>query len=280
MKRAEGLRDLGLLRGFGKARQIPKRSYTLEELRLNKIESEQLLSPTDDTLSGVRSKLQWGGLAGLTALFYGAHLQIEQMLAVVLGILFIFTADQIANGGGLEAMALDTAGRVINRSYGERVALHESGHFLIAYLLGWLPRAYTLSSLDAFRTYNTLNVQAGTQLCDGAFQREVATGKLSSASLDDYSCIALAGVATEYLRFGRAEGGNNDVAQLDAMLKGLQFSQMKANDEIRWAVLNVVSLLRRHSTVHDKLADAMGRGLSVGACIAVIEEELVACDDV
>lgn len=70
--------------------------------------------------------------------------------------------------------------------------------------------------------YNTLNVQAGTQLCDGAFQREVATGKLSSASLDDYSCIALAGVATEYLRFGRAEGGNNDVAQLDAMLKGLQ----------------------------------------------------------
>lgn len=70
--------------------------------------------------------------------------------------------------------------------------------------------------------YNTLNVQAGTQLCDGAFQREVATGKLSSASLDDYSCIALAGVATEYLRYGRAEGGNNDVAQLDAMLKGLQ----------------------------------------------------------
>ena len=70
--------------------------------------------------------------------------------------------------------------------------------------------------------YNALNVQAGTQLCDGAFQKEVATGRLSSRSLGDYSCIALAGVATEYLRFGRAEGGNNDVAQLDAMLKGLQ----------------------------------------------------------
>ena len=59
---------------------------------------------------------------------------------------------QIANGGGLEALALDTAGRLMNRSYGERVALHEAGHFLVAYLLGWLPRAYTLSSLDAFRT--------------------------------------------------------------------------------------------------------------------------------
>ena len=75
--------------------QIPKRSYTLEELRLNKIESEQLLSPTDDTLSGVRSSLQLGGLAGLAALFFAAHLQMEQMLAVVLGILFVFTADQV-----------------------------------------------------------------------------------------------------------------------------------------------------------------------------------------
>ena len=52
----------------------------------------------------------------------------------------------------LETLALDTAGRALNRSYGQRVALHESGHFLVAYLLGWLPRAYTLSSLDAFRT--------------------------------------------------------------------------------------------------------------------------------
>ena len=70
--------------------------------------------------------------------------------------------------------------------------------------------------------YGALNVQAGTQLCDSAFQQEVAGGKLSSSSLDDFSCIALAGVATEYLRFGRAEGGKGDVAQLDAMLKGLQ----------------------------------------------------------
>lgn len=46
---------------------------------------------------------------------------------------------------------VDTAGRVINRSYGERVAMHEAGHFLCAYLLGLLPRRYTLSSLDAFK---------------------------------------------------------------------------------------------------------------------------------
>jgi len=35
-------------------------------------------------------------------------------------------------------------------SYGKRVALHEAGHLLVAYLLGVMPKAFTLSSLDAF----------------------------------------------------------------------------------------------------------------------------------
>ena len=44
------------------------------------------------------------------------------------------------------------AGRLLSGTYADRVALHESGHFLVAYLLGLLPRGYTLSSLDAFLT--------------------------------------------------------------------------------------------------------------------------------
>ena len=62
------------------------------------------------------------------------------------------------------------AGRVVNGTYGKRVALHEAGHFLIAYLLGLLPRGYTLSSLDLFIRKRQLNVQAGCQFCDAAFQ--------------------------------------------------------------------------------------------------------------
>jgi len=39
----------------------------------------------------------------------------------------------------------------VSGSYASRVALHEAGHFLVAYLLGLLPRSYTLSSWDAFQ---------------------------------------------------------------------------------------------------------------------------------
>ena len=38
--------------------QVPKRIYSLDELRLNKIEAEKFLSPTDNTLSSVRTILQ------------------------------------------------------------------------------------------------------------------------------------------------------------------------------------------------------------------------------
>jgi hypothetical protein len=64
---------------------------------------------------------------------------------------------QVANGGGFEALLIDSAGRVLDSTYGARVANHEAGHFLIAYLIGILPRSYTLSSLDAFRRWATWN---------------------------------------------------------------------------------------------------------------------------
>jgi hypothetical protein len=58
------------------------------------------------------------------------------------------------------------------------------------------------------------------------------------------------------------------------MVLVLQFTQKKADGQVRWAVLNVAALLRRHADVHDKLAAAMGSGVSVGACVALIEREL------
>ena len=62
--------------------------------------------------------------------------------------------------------------------------------------------------------------------------RQVATGKITSAYVDRFSCIALAGVATEYIVYGQAEGGLSDVSQLDQLMRALQFSQKKADDQV------------------------------------------------
>uniref|UniRef100_A0A383VIU2 Peptidase M41 domain-containing protein n=1 Tax=Tetradesmus obliquus TaxID=3088 RepID=A0A383VIU2_TETOB len=80
------------------------------------------------------------------------------------------TTSAVANMGGGEALIVDTLGRVIRPAYQQRVTLHEAGHFLIAYLVGLLPRDYTMSSLDAFLRYRALNVQAGCHFCDGGFE--------------------------------------------------------------------------------------------------------------
>ena len=277
---AASLRDSGVLRAFGVGSQVPKRSYTLEELKLNKIEPQNFLSPEDSTLNGIRNILQGSFLVGLTAGYFTNTLNFSEIAQWGIILAFLLTADQVANAGGIEALIVDAAGRIINPTYGKRVALHEAGHFLIAYLLGLLPKGYTLSSWDAFRAQRVLNVQAGTTFCDGAFQKEVASGKLSSSSLDVYSCVALAGVATEWLRFGRAEGGLADVQQLDRLLRALGFTQAKADDQVRWAVLNVVSILRRHAKVQDKLAEAMSRGETVAECMAVIENSLKDSDNI
>ena len=42
----------------GHVMQIPKRLYTLEELRLNNLKPEEFLSPEDSTLNTVRTILQ------------------------------------------------------------------------------------------------------------------------------------------------------------------------------------------------------------------------------
>ena len=52
----------------------------------------------------------------------------------------------------------------------------------------------------------------------------MAKGSISSVSLDKYTCVALSGVAAEYLTFGRAEGGLGDVHQLDALLQAIGVS--------------------------------------------------------
>ncbi|KAK9137036.1 hypothetical protein Sjap_007630 [Stephania japonica] len=266
------------LRCFGSARQVPQRLYTLDELKLNGIDTLSLLSPQDLTLGSIERNLQIGvGLGGFCA-WRLLGLSPQELLVLVLGVLFLGSVDSIAFNGGVGNLVLDTIGHTFSKKYHNRVVQHEAGHFLIAYLLGVLPRGYTLTSLEALQKEGSLNVQAGTAFVDFEFLEEVNAGKVSSKMLDRFSCIALAGVATEYLLFGCSEGGLADIYKLDSLLKSLGFTQKKADSQVRWAVLNTIILLRRHEGARSKLADAMSSGKCVGSCIDTIEEAIDTTD--
>ena len=68
---------------------------------------------------------------------------------------------------------------------------HEAGHFLVAYLLGVLPKGYTITSLDTLSKQGSLNVQAGTAFVDYEFLEEVSSinfwKKYYLQILDNYS---------------------------------------------------------------------------------------------
>ncbi|XP_055803291.1 uncharacterized protein LOC129872344 isoform X2 [Solanum dulcamara] len=262
----------GGLRCFGAARQVPQRLYSLDELKLNGIEAVSLLSPVDATLGAIERNLQIAAILSGSAAWYALDLSPQQILFVSLGVLFLWTLDLVSFNGGVGALVLDTIGHTFSQKYHNRVIQHEAGHFLIAYLLGILPKGYTLTSLDALKKEGSLNIQAGTAFVDFEFIEEVNRGKVTATMLNRFSCIALAGVATEYLLFGYAEGGLSDINQLDALLKSLGFTQKKADSQVRWAVLNTILILRRHEKAQSKLAEAMTQGKSVGVCIDTIEK--------
>ncbi|KAG6751672.1 hypothetical protein POTOM_043869 [Populus tomentosa] len=283
----------GGLKCFGAARQIPQRLYTLDELKLNGIETRSLLSPVDATLGAIERNLQLAGVAGGLAAWNAFGFSSQQILLFSLGLLFLWTLDSVSFNGGLGSLVLDTIGHTFSQKYHNRVIQHEAGHFLIAYMVGILPRGYTLTSLEALQKDGSFNVQAGTAFVDFDFLEEVApayqvaelwtlwkvnTGKVSATTLNRFSCIALAGVATEYLLFGYAEGGLADINKLDMLIKGLGFTQKKADSQVRWSVLNTILMLRRHEGARAKLAEAMTMGKSVGSCIGIIEDNIDAAD--
>ena len=299
-----------MLHSFGKGRCVPRRPTTLADLRLHRIQAEKLLSPRESTIIGVRRGSQLALWITFAALLLAGQdtLVVSILAAVTLTVL----VDAALLSGAIEFLLLDSLANSLVPEYRERVALHEAGHFLVAYLLGVLPTSYTLAAAEALIANNEgdndaaakrqdedggggrgderwdaagppapmggpfslVKMQAGTKLNDDAFQAELAGGTIRSGTLDTFACIALAGISAEYLRYGAAEGGMSDVKQLDAILTALGFTQRKADDVVRWAVLNTVNLLRTHETAHRALADAMMARESIDACIGVVEDAI------
>lgn len=78
--------------------QIPQRLYTLDELRLNGIETTALLSPVDSTLGSIERTFQAASLLGGITAWNAFELSPQQILFASLGLLFLWTLDGVSCG--------------------------------------------------------------------------------------------------------------------------------------------------------------------------------------
>uniref|UniRef100_A0A2P2KAI1 Uncharacterized protein n=1 Tax=Rhizophora mucronata TaxID=61149 RepID=A0A2P2KAI1_RHIMU len=88
----------GGLRCFGAVRQVPQRRlYTLDELKLNGIETASLLSPVDATLGSLQRNLQLVAFLGGLAAWKAFEFTPQQILYFSLGWLFLWTWDSVSS---------------------------------------------------------------------------------------------------------------------------------------------------------------------------------------
>lgn len=75
--------------------QIPQRLYTLDELKLNGIETRSLLSPVDETLGSIERNLQLAAIAGGVSAWNVFSFNPQQILYLSLVLLFLWTVDSV-----------------------------------------------------------------------------------------------------------------------------------------------------------------------------------------
>lgn len=75
--------------------QVPQRLYTLDELKLNKIEASSLLSPVDTTLGSIERNLQIAAVVGGVSAWNVFGFSPQQIFYLSLGLLFLWTLDTV-----------------------------------------------------------------------------------------------------------------------------------------------------------------------------------------
>ena len=77
--------------------QVPQRLYTLDELKLNGIETTSLLSPVDATLGAIERNLQIAAVLGGVSAWNLFGLTPQQLFYISLGLLFLWTFDSVTS---------------------------------------------------------------------------------------------------------------------------------------------------------------------------------------
>jgi len=255
---------------FGSGTQAEKRPYSDQEMKDNDVNAENLLSLEDTTVGlrrGFLAAFSFGGGSFILAF----KPTVATSVVLIFAFLTFWGVDLLVSQGLVQNLVVDTLARVVNSEYQNRVVQSEAARFLVGYLLGVLPKAYTLSTIDCLSRFQSTAIKPGTVFCQTSFQRELEAGTLSGKSVDKFVCVKLAGIVQEYLMFKGAQSGAANLESVEGLFEALKFDPRRSNDETRYAIINIVGLLKKHKEAHTALAKAMARGSSVGECIAIIE---------
>ncbi|XP_074565762.1 uncharacterized protein LOC141822223 [Curcuma longa] len=146
--------------------------------------------------------------------------------------------------------------------YQERIARHESAHFLVAYLIGLPILGY---SLDLGKEH--------VNLVDERLQELIYSGQLDDKELDRLAVVSMAGLAAEGLKYDKVVGQSADLFTLQRFINRSkpQISKDQQQNLTRWAVLFAGSLLKNNAMVHEALMAAMAKKATVLECVQVIE---------
>jgi len=92
--------------------------------------------------------------------------------------------------------------------------------------------------------------------------------------IDKLAVISLAGVCSEILAYGNAEGGFADLSQLRQFFNSAQgdLSEKEMENRVKYSISFGISQLKLNLGVLDDLVEAMERDLSVADCCYVIEK--------
>jgi hypothetical protein len=153
------------------------------------------------------------------------------------------------------------------RQYRERIARHEAGHFLVAYLLGIPITGYTLTAWEAFK-------QGQPGLGGVMFDTEVlktSPAREMSLIVERFCTVFMAGIAAETLVYGSAEGGWEDRQKVRETLSLAGVSESIYQQKESWAKLQATNLIEQNWDAYEALVKAMQERSSIERCYQSIE---------
>lgn len=144
----------------------------------------------------------------------------------------------------------------------DRVCRHEAGHFLCGYLCGLPIKGYSANDLGV----PCVEFFPST---DG----EAMGRELSSEEISAMSVVAMSGSVAEVLKFGEAKGGDNDLIELDFLMRRSSdfVGAEKQQDLTRWGALTAYNIINANEDKFERLVEAFKGKKSVSDCIAAIE---------